>query len=234
MSNCISTHIGKDCISISIDLSDSDIKCIAERINEFHGGDYSDIAIDFLAFLADYLRQNDPAILDTLKVVPAVPGTQMCCAYLEGVNDENKLVAEKLVQIVEGLADDEEKVSAFLEQYPDDIDWNQYECVTRYNIGSVSQFWICDYVVYGLYLGAPDKFLVSPNEDSPIGPRKTGANSGYFIEVKYNNQGVEDPVTFQITSVNADKIHVQGGIPGTNYIDADMDANSAIQLLLSF
>lgn len=101
-------------------------------------------------------------------------------------------------------------------------------------IGGVAQFWICDYVMYGLYLGDQSKFNFSPNGDSATGSRKTGTTSGYAIELKYNEQGVEDPIVFQITSISADLVHVQGGIPGVNYIHKDMDANTAIQTILNY
>lgn len=102
------------------------------------------------------------------------------------------------------------------------------------SLGNDAQYWIHDYVMYGLYLGDAAKFKFSANGDSARGVRQTGSDSGYFIVLNYNNQGIDDPIIFQITSVSADLIHVQGGVPGKNYVDKDMDANSAIQLLLSF
>lgn len=97
-----------------------------------------------------------------------------------------------------------------------------------------AQYWIHDYVMYGLYLGNASKFSFSRNNDSARGVRMTGENSGYLIVLNNNNQGVSDPISFHITSISADLIHVQGGIPGKNYIDKDMDANSAIKLLLEY
>ena len=47
------------------------------------------------------------------------------------------------------------------------------------------------------------------------------------------NQGVDHPIIFQITATSADSIFVQGGVSG-NYIEKEMDANSAIQLLLNY
>ena len=84
------------------------------------------------------------------------------------------------------------------------------------------------------YLGDASKFKFSANGDSARGVRMTGSDSGYFIELNYNNQGIDDPITFQITSISADLIFVRGGVPGGKYINKEMDANSAIQLLLSF
>ncbi len=102
------------------------------------------------------------------------------------------------------------------------------------NLGNDAQYWIHDYVMYGLYLGDAAKFKFSANGDSARGVRMTGSDSGYFIELNYNNQGIDDPITFQITSLSADLILVRGGVPGGKYINKEMDANSAIQLLLSF
>ena len=97
-----------------------------------------------------------------------------------------------------------------------------------------AQYWIHDYVMYGLYLGDAAKFKLSANVDSARGGRMTGSDSGYAIVLNYNNQSIDHPIIFQITSISADLIHVQGGVPGGNYVDKDMDAKSAIQLLLDF
>ena len=102
------------------------------------------------------------------------------------------------------------------------------------SLGVDAQYWIHDYVMYSLYLGDAAKFKFSANGDSARGVRKTGSDSGYLIVLNYNNQGIEHPIIFQITAVSADLIHAQGGVPGKNYVDEDMDANSAIQLLLEF
>lgn len=235
MENLTHIHVGKDCISITIDFSDWNVWPIAERINEFSGEDNILVVNNCQSFLNAYLNKNAPEIAERLKVIRSAPGAEMCCAYFEGVNEENKQLAEKLVQIIEDLFNNEESIISFLNQNGDDIDWGCCGNVRNYNIGAVSQFWICDYVVYGLYLGNPEKFLISANTDSPTSIRKTGDNSGYIIELKYNNQGINHPIHFQITSTDADKVFVHGGAVGRNsYVDTDMDANSAIQLLLSY
>ena len=102
------------------------------------------------------------------------------------------------------------------------------------DIGLDAQYWIHDYVMYGLYLGDKAKFKFSPNGDKARGVRQTGDQSGYLIVVNYNNQGISDPIDFVITAISADLVHVRGGIPGKYYINNDMDANSAIQLLLNY
>ena len=96
-----------------------------------------------------------------------------------------------------------------------------------------AQYWIHDYVMYGLYLGDKAKFKFSPNGDKARGVRQTGDQSGYLIVVNYNNQGVDHPIIFQITAISADSVFVHGGVSG-NYIDKEMDAISAIQLLLNY
>ena len=96
-----------------------------------------------------------------------------------------------------------------------------------------AQYWIHDYVMYGLYLGDAAKFDFSRNSDSARGVRMTGKDSGYWIVLNYNNQGVEDPISFQITAISADSIYVHGGVSG-NYIDKEMNAKSAIELLLNY
>lgn len=229
----ILNYVGSECISITIDFSDLNTWPIAERINEFAGADTIFVVNSCQAFLDAYLNKNAPEIAEKLKVIRSAPGAEMCCAYFEGVNDENKQLAKKLVQIIDGLFNNEEDINSFLNQNSDDIDWTCCGNVTNYNIEAVSQFWICDYVVYGLFLGDPGKFLISANTDSPTSIRKACDNSGYIIILKQNNQGVDHNIQFQITSINADLVFIQGGI-GDNYIKSAMNADTAINLLLSY
>lgn len=100
-------------------------------------------------------------------------------------------------------------------------------------LGIDAQYWIHDYVMYGLYLGNAEKFKFSRNADSARGVRLTGDKSGYLVLLTSNNKGIEDPIMFQLTSISADSILVHGGV-SPNYIDREMDANSAIQLLLDY
>ncbi len=185
------------------------------------------------AFLNSYLRINAPEIYEVLKVVPASECSEMYCAYIEGVSEETKALAEKLGRILDDLVNDEEKAITFLEQNADDIDWDRCATVRYAKLEAVAPYSICDYVLYGLYLGDPKKFGIRMSGDFPTGPRRTGDNSGYSIELNYNCQGVEHPLMFTITSTGPATVYVQGGIPGKKYIESDMDADSAIKLLLS-
>lgn len=235
MANYIYTHAGKECISITIDFAFYELRIIGARITELFEGDYSNMVRYCQVFLHNYLRQNEPEILESLNVIPTVRGAETCVVYIEGVNDENKALAEKLVLIIDDLFTNEEKIYTYLKENADGFIWNLGGIVAEYPIETVSQFWICDYVVYGLYLGDSKKFTVSPHYDNPTGPRKTGVlDSGYDIFLNYNNQGFDHPIVFQLTAGNADQIHIHGGITGAGYIKADMDANSVIQLLLSY
>ena len=121
------------------------------------------------------------------------------------------------------------------EEINDMIHTMHYGDLTEKNhaLGLDAQYWIHDYVMYGLYLGNADKFKFSANEDHARGVRRTGDQSGYLIVLNYNNQGIDHPIIFQITAVSADSIFVQGGA-GENYIEQEMDANSAINLLLEY
>ena len=134
---------------------------------------------------------------------------------------ENKLPKDGVVS--------EEEINALIETayFGDNKEKNK-------SLGNDAQYWIHDYVMYGLYLGNAAKFRFSPNGDSARGVRMTGNDSGYLIVLNNNNQGIDHPIIFQITSVSADLIHVQGGAPGTNYVDKDMDADRAIKLLLAY
>ena len=234
MGNYVYTHTGKECISITIDFAFYELNLVGARITEIFNGDYSDMVRYCQVFLHNYLRQNEPEILESIKVIQTVNGAELCVVYIEGISDKNRALAEKLVQIIDDLFTNEEKIYTYLKQNADAIIWNPDEIAAEYPIEAVSQFWICDYVVYGLYLGDSKKFTVSSHYDYPTGPRKTGIlDSGYNIILNYNNQGFDHPVGFQITAGNADQIHIQGGITG-GYIKSDMDANSAIQFLLSY
>ncbi len=157
-------------------------------------------------------------------------------------NAKDIVVDEAYIEIISNLLTDlfENKLPKdgviSEEEVNDLIEKSYFGDSTKKNrsLGVDAQYWIHDYVMYGLYLGDAAKFKFSANGDSARGVRMTGSDSGYFIELNYNNQGIDDPITFQITSLSADLILVRGGVPGGNYINKEMDANSAIQLLLSF
>lgn len=89
--------------------------------------------------------------------------------------------------------------------------------------------WIYGYILYSLYLANSAKFKFSTN-----GRAQSGNKSGYVIELVTNTKGVNDPVTFQITTKSNNLVHLKGGIPGTNYIDNNMDPNTVIRTLLAF
>ena len=236
MGNGIYSYAGKDCISVNLDLTDVKLRTIGERIIEatdvYYEEDFLHISI-WQAFLNSYLRLNAPEIYEVLKVIPASECSEMYCAYIEGVNEETKALADKFVQIIDDLVNDEEKIFAFIEQNADDIDWDRSATVRYAEIEAVAPYSICDYVLYGLYLGDSKKFSVRMSGDFPTGPRRTGDDSGYCIELKYNNKQIEDPIWFFLTSTGPETVYVQGGV-GTTHVDSDMDANSAIQLLLSY
>ena len=237
MSEYFYAYIGKDCISINIDFTYPKISSVGERIKEisnyYYEEDYLNIST-WKAFLNNYLRLNAPEIYEKLKVIPASEHSVMYCAYIEGVNEETKGLADKFVSIFDDLIKNEDKAYSFLEQNVGDIDWDCCATVKKAKIEAVAPYFVCDYVLYGLYLGDPGKFTVSMNGDYPTGPRRTGDDSGYLIELNHNNHGVEHPIVFQITSTGPDTVYVQGGLSGTDYVEADMDADSAIKLLLAF
>ena len=235
MADHMNTYIGKGCVSIYFDFTDEKILSIGERIKDFSEDYYEEDYLNintWQAFLNSYLRMNAPEIDEVLKVVPASDRSEMYCAYIEGANEKSKALAEKFVLIFDDLINNEEKIYTFLEKNADDIDWDRSATVRYAHIEGVAPYTICDYVLYGLYLGNSEKFGIRMNGDYPTGPRRTGDDSGYSIELKHNNQGIEHPLMFQITSTGPDTVYVQGST-GKNYIESDMDANSAIQLLLS-
>ena len=61
-----------------------------------------------------------------------------------------------------------------------------------------------------------------------------GDSSGYVIELAQNNQGVSDPIVFQLTAEDDTHVYLQGGISGTNYINQSMSPQQAIQTLLQY
>ena len=85
------------------------------------------------------------------------------------------------------------------------------------------------YILYSLYSRNSSKFTYSENGSASI-----GEDSGYVIKLLSNQQGVSDPIMFQITAESATSIHVLGGIPGKNYIDGKMEPNAVIDLLLNY
>lgn len=89
--------------------------------------------------------------------------------------------------------------------------------------------WVYGYILYSLYSNNSSKFTYSEN-----GTESIGEDSGYAIKLLSNQQGVSDPILFQITAESATSIHLQGGIPGKNYIDEKMEPNAVIDLLLNY
>lgn len=236
MENYIHSYVGKDCISVYFDFTDATIMSIGERIREncddYYEEDYLNIYI-WQAFLNSYLKLNAPEIFEVLKVIPSNEKSEMYCAYIEGVTENNKALADKLVQIFDDIFNNEEMIYAFLEQHADDINWDQCATTKYAKIEAVAPYCICDYVLYGIHLGDSKKFTVCMSGDYPTGPRRTGDNSGYCIELQYNNQGIEHPIWFYITSTGPNTVYVQGGM-GSTHVETDMDANSAIKLLLDY
>lgn len=101
------------------------------------------------------------------------------------------------------------------------------------NIGVGAAYWICDYVMYSLYLADPAKFTFSNGGESYKGGRKTGDTSGYDIDLQYNNHNIPYKVSFSITSTGSNTVYVQGG-EGASHVETDMNANAAIQYILTY
>lgn len=75
------------------------------------------------AFLNKYLEYNAPEILE---VIDPDPEAGMYSAYIDDVNDETKKLAQKFAEIIEHLVEDEDEALDFLEEYAEEIEWDQY------------------------------------------------------------------------------------------------------------
>lgn len=111
--------ISEDYISVSFDAGNDDIQAIGSKMNEICDAAYMN-GYNWDAFFNCYLGQNAPEILD---VIESDPEAEMYSVYIEDINSETKALAEQLVEIIDDLLNDEEKILSFVKANADDIEW---------------------------------------------------------------------------------------------------------------
>jgi hypothetical protein len=112
--------ISEDYISISFDAGNEDIQIIGSKMNEICDAAYMN-GYNWDAFFNCYLGQNAPEIFD---VIESDPEAEMYSVYIEDINSETKALAEQLVEIIDDLLNDEEKILSFVKANADDIEWD--------------------------------------------------------------------------------------------------------------
>ncbi len=120
MANYANLFVSEEYITVSFDAGNDDIMAIGEKMNEMYDEAYMN-GYNWDAFMNCYLEQNAPEILE---VIDSDPEADMYSVYFEDVSDENKELAEKLVQIIDDLLSSEARVISFLESNADVIEWD--------------------------------------------------------------------------------------------------------------
>ena len=120
MANYANIFVSEEYITVSFDAGNDDIMAIGEKMNEMYDEAYMN-GYNWDAFMNCYLEQNAPEILE---VIDSDPEADMYSVYFEDVSDENKELAEKLVQIIDDLLSSEARVISFLESNADVIEWD--------------------------------------------------------------------------------------------------------------
>ena len=112
--------ISEDYISVSFDAGTEDIQALGSKMNEICDAAYMN-GYNWDAFFNCYLGQNAPEILD---IIESDPEADMYSVYIEDINSETKALAEQLVEIIDDLLNDEEKILSFVKANADDIEWD--------------------------------------------------------------------------------------------------------------
>ena len=120
MANYANLFVSEEYITVSFDAGNDDIMAIGEKMNEMYDEAYMN-GYNWDAFMNCYLEQNAPEILE---VIDSDPEADMYSVYFEDVSDENKELAEKLVQIIDDLLSSEARIISFLESNADVIEWD--------------------------------------------------------------------------------------------------------------
>ena len=107
--------ISEDYISVSFDAGNEDIQALGSKMNEICDTAYMN-GYNWDAFFNCYLGQNAPEILD---IIESDSEADMYSVYIE-----TKALAEQLVEIIDDLLNDEEKILSFVKANADDIEWD--------------------------------------------------------------------------------------------------------------
>ena len=120
MKDYYNVSIYEDYIAISLYLEYEEVEKIGEKMEEANVDAYMN-GYNWEAFLNKYLELNAPQILD---VIEPDPEAGMYSAYINDVNEETKVLAQKFGEIIETLIENEDTVLDFLEEHGDEVEWD--------------------------------------------------------------------------------------------------------------
>ncbi len=119
MSKIANVVTGENYISVNFDVEDKVLE-IGEHMNELCDEAYMN-GYNWEAFLNHYLEINAPEILSAIDTDSEAG---MYSAYFNDVTEENKALAERYAEIINGLFENEDEIYSFLEDNAGDIEWD--------------------------------------------------------------------------------------------------------------
>lgn len=120
MKDYINVTIEEDYIAVSLYLEYDEPMKLGQMMEKAEPNAYMN-GENWNAFLNKYLEYNAPEILDVLDPDPEAG---MYSAYINDVNEETKVLAQKFARIIEHLIEDEDAALNFLEEHADEIEWD--------------------------------------------------------------------------------------------------------------
>ncbi|MEZ4884829.1 MAG: Imm51 family immunity protein [Chitinophagales bacterium] len=106
-------------LSIIFNVEDEKVMEIGEKMNEINEEAYMN-GYNWEAFLNHYLAKNHPELMEGMDSDPEA-GTFVA---LYALNPENEEKANKLVEVIEGLIENEAKLYLLVEEEGNDIEWD--------------------------------------------------------------------------------------------------------------
>ncbi len=106
-------------LSVCFYIEQEKILQIGDKMNEINAEAYMN-GENWDIFLAYYLRKNNPDILHGMR---SNSEAGMCCVEYEQTS-ENEAKADKLIEIIESLVENEQIIYAFLKKEGGNIGWD--------------------------------------------------------------------------------------------------------------
>ena len=120
MKDYVNVSVYEDYIAVSFYIENEEPFKVGEKLNERFEDAYMN-GYNWEAFFNAYLEKNAPEILEILD-----PDSEagMYSAYINDVNDETKVLAQRFADLIEHLVENEEEIFEFIEKNSDEIEWD--------------------------------------------------------------------------------------------------------------
>ena len=119
MNDYVAIEKDDDSISVCLYIEDDKLFAIGEKMNEINEEAYMN-GYNWEAFFNYYFEKNSP---DVLEEMDTDPEAGMYVAYYD-MTPENKLRAEKLVEIICSLVENEEELYRIVREEGNKIEWD--------------------------------------------------------------------------------------------------------------